>query len=124
LAPATGHITWPEALRAQSDAEHRKKIEELIQLRTFTSTTDDIGLQIHTAARQMQAELKDGIRDLPANEDIDARKFLDSLAFEGYSPRSMETAGGDSCSAVRFDCRGMDRTVRCRGRGWPQLSSA
>jgi hypothetical protein len=92
LDPATGNITWPEALRGPSYAGDRKKIEELIQLRTFTSTTDDIGSQINTAARQMQADLKDGIRDLPANQYIDARKFLDSLAFEGRSPRTIETA--------------------------------
>lgn len=86
LDPATGHISWPSALRDESFADQRKKIEELILLRNFTSSTSDVAGQLHSASRDMQADLKARINDLSPNEYIAARKFLDSLAYEGQYP--------------------------------------
>ena len=83
LDPATGHIAWPTVLKAPRFAEGRRKIEELILLRTFTSTSEDLYAQLHAAARDMQADLKSIIRDVPASEYLDGRKFLDSMAYEG-----------------------------------------
>lgn len=86
LDPATGHIVWPNALRAEAFAPQRKQIEELVLLRNITSTTTDVAAQLHTAARAMQADLKGRIGTMSPNEYIPARKFLDSLAYEGNYP--------------------------------------
>lgn len=86
LDPSTGHIVWPDALRGEEYAQQRKHIEELVLLRNITSSTTDVAHDLHSAAREMQADLKAHINTLSPNEYIPARKFLDSLAYEGQYP--------------------------------------
>lgn len=81
--PATGQITWPDALQAGEFAQHRKELEDLFSLRAHTSATTQIAQHIRTTMAEMRGELQKHIDDMPPNAYIPARKFLDSLAYEG-----------------------------------------
>lgn len=88
LDPTTGKLYWPEALLADEFTRNRKKLEELFLLRTHTSSTTDLAREVHTTARSMQSRLKSNIRKMQPHEYIAARKFLESLAYEGRFPTS------------------------------------
>lgn len=79
LDPLTGKIHWPDALRGADYAAPRTEIDRLLQLRATTSG-DGTGMRIRQSASQMTDILKSHIRDMPANDYMAARKFLDSLA--------------------------------------------
>ncbi len=74
----TGDLQWPEALEAPIYSDYRKQIEDELQLQADTGSRSNTK-KIHDAARQMQAVLKDHIRDMTPNEYIASRKFLDRL---------------------------------------------
>ncbi len=76
--PQTGSIEWPEPLKADIYANYRRQIEEELEVRATSGTTANSN-KIRDLARQMQSLLKDHIRDMPANEYIAGRKFLDRL---------------------------------------------
>jgi hypothetical protein len=83
LAPSqfdaqTGGLEWPEALQAAIYADYRSKIEAELQIQATTGTTANAG-EVRNLAREMQAVLKDHIREMSSNEYIAARKFLDRL---------------------------------------------
>lgn len=79
---STGHVAWPEALLSDSFEPNRKRIEQLFQLRAQTSQGSHSSKEIRSEADQMMMTLKGQINELPANEYISARKFLDSLSYE------------------------------------------
>jgi hypothetical protein len=81
LDPVTGRITWPEILQDSQYADQRKEIEQLFELRAKTSHGTGTGQKIRSTTARMSEMLRKQIKDLPANEYIAARKFLDSLDF-------------------------------------------
>jgi hypothetical protein len=81
LDPVTGRITWPEVLEDNQYADQRKEIEQLFELRAKTSHGAGTGQKIRTATGHMSEMLRKQIKDIPANDYIAARKFLDSLDF-------------------------------------------
>lgn len=83
LDPSTGKIYWPAALETEPFANQRKQLEELYVLRAHTGVTAELAENIRDTARAMQENLKADIRTLPPNMYLDARKFLDSLGWEG-----------------------------------------
>lgn len=82
LDPSTGKIVWPEALMTDDLATHRKKVEELYELRAHSSGSMQASKDIRFETDRMLAGLKAHIEDIPPNEYISARKFLDSLSYE------------------------------------------
>ena len=83
LAPSqfhaeSGALEWPEALQGAIYADYRQEIEAELELQATTGTTANAG-KVRSLAREMQGVLKDHIRDMPSNDYIAARKFLDRL---------------------------------------------
>ncbi len=83
IDPLTGDLTWPLALRGDSLKNDRKKLNDLYAARAdkgFFSLEEYIEVKQVTAA--MTDELRK-IRDkIGGNAAIEARKFLESLAYE------------------------------------------
>ena len=87
LDPSTGQITWPSALEGPEYREGKNALQDLFMTRVFTSGSDDTANKIYQTARDMQYLLKTHIDDMPPYEYLAARKFLESMAFEGRYPR-------------------------------------
>jgi hypothetical protein len=85
LDPLTGTISWPAPLRAPVYDEKRKRIERLFQDR---ATGYVVYGEIHQAVQQFLEELKLQVDVLPANDYVDAKKFLDSLVWAARGVQS------------------------------------
>jgi len=83
----TGKINWPELLMQPRYDEYRSKLDDLFEHRTLTggAAGEANSDAIEDTANAMREALKDQIKDLPADDYIAARKFIDGLAFEGRS---------------------------------------
>jgi hypothetical protein len=86
LDPATGKVRWPTALERPAFTPFRTQLDDLFAARAHTGTTSEIAQAINTTIREMQAELRKHIRDIVTSEYLEARRFLDSLLFEGQQP--------------------------------------
>ncbi len=86
LEPSTGRIIWPEALTRDSFAEQRTQLDQLFASRAHAGTTADISDAISKEVRVMRDALRDQIRDIPTQDYMAARRFLESLALEGQTP--------------------------------------
>lgn len=87
LDPSTGKIQWPAPLLADAFSEQRKTLESLFASRVHTGTTSDLSQAITDEVRAMRDELRRQIREMPTQDYMDARRFLDSLGHEGQVPR-------------------------------------
>lgn len=80
----TGGIAWPRLLRGEEFTQSRDELEKLFSKRA--SVDGNIGpetyRQIRDTTDAMMAQLKANIKKYRAHEYIDARKFIESLAFE------------------------------------------
>jgi hypothetical protein len=86
LDPSTGKIYWPTALLDNSYDKPRKQLDELFVLRSHTGVSPEVSNTIRELSRSMQDDLKEQIRSIPPNSYLEARKFLESLAWEGQLP--------------------------------------
>ncbi len=87
LDTVTGAVNWPVALQADSFAAGRASLEAAFARRGTNSvigTKDYVLVRGETTA--MLADLKKQIRDMPPQEYSNARKFLESLAYEATQP--------------------------------------
>lgn len=84
LDPITGHINWPVILTDPRFDEPRKKLEELFALRAYAGATPDFSRKVLQYVDQMRSELLTLIREIPANEYMQARRFLDLLRRETF----------------------------------------
>jgi hypothetical protein len=80
LDPFTGTINWPLALKRPEYAEHRERIERLFSARA--QGTELVYSQIAQAVEEFDLALKTDIKTFDQNEYIQAKNFLDSLAYE------------------------------------------
>ncbi len=83
LDPGTGRITWPVVLRSDEYATARQKIEDLFALRARVNGSVPTSHEISVGVADLRALLRARISAMSPNEYIAARKFLDSLAYEG-----------------------------------------
>ena len=83
-----GVLHWPDALLKIEFTTQRAKLENLFATRANAGSTPALADAIRFAARNLQADLRDRIReyDTNPNEYLAARKFLESLALEGEYP--------------------------------------
>jgi hypothetical protein len=84
----SGQIHWPDALKTPEYASYRNDLEQLFFIRAQTTGSEGIKKQIRDTVKNMSQELKSHIRDLPPNDYLEARKFLESLGFEINYPVS------------------------------------
>jgi hypothetical protein len=78
--PQTGKIAWPKALLDNQFTAKRTEIEQLAASRTKTSGKPETVKKIQAATVEMSSILKSNVTKLSANDYMQARKFLDSLA--------------------------------------------
>ncbi|MEX2560336.1 MAG: hypothetical protein WD403_10500, partial [Pirellulales bacterium] len=88
LEPSLGGIQWPHALTDEAFAESRAALEELYAGRTPSNSGlgSRSGSEIKKAARRLQTELNAKVKTLSTDEFIQAKKFIDSLAYEARFP--------------------------------------
>ena len=76
-------------LRGDPYASQRSELEQLFAKRAEHGVLGlDDHLQIRKATSAMLEELKAQIREVPQMDYIAARRFVESLAFEGSAPSS------------------------------------
>ncbi len=88
LDPSTGKIYWPTALQGAEYYSYRKKIDELFLMKAQTQSYPGLSNEINQTTLAMKDELKKHIKDMPANEYIAARKFIEGLGTEVLAPTS------------------------------------
>ena len=88
LDPVSGHINWPTALQSSQFQEERATLDLLFAQRAATHGA--VGLDAHRKIRAtvdaMLSTLKSQIRELDSRSYLDARSFLNSLAYESDFP--------------------------------------
>jgi hypothetical protein len=87
LDSVAGGISWPGLLQTDQYAAYRSELDALYAKRArdgALSTPDYI--QADKLTKDMMAELKDQIRDVPQMDYIAAKRFLQSLGYEARLP--------------------------------------
>jgi hypothetical protein len=87
LDSVSGGISWPGLLQTDQYAAQRSELETLYAKRArdgALSTQDYI--QADKLTKDMMAELKDKIRDVPQMDYIATKRFLQSLGYEARLP--------------------------------------
>lgn len=80
--PHSGALDWPALLTGADFLTERQQLDELFVVRTQAGLTDDVAARIVETAKAMQLKLRGKIKDVPAGDYIEARKFLDQIAAE------------------------------------------
>ncbi|MFH1302747.1 MAG: hypothetical protein ABIK07_16925 [Planctomycetota bacterium] len=83
LNPATGEISWPEALMGEEFEASRTKIQELFSLKNSTGVTSSLTQEIDSEAIVMKNILRGQIRTMLPNDYLSARGFIEGLANMG-----------------------------------------
>lgn len=83
----TGKINWPTVLQTSDFEEYRTKLDQLFEYRTLIGCAagSTNSKDIKSATDAMRDALKQQITKLSPDDYIDARKFIDGLAYEGRS---------------------------------------
>lgn len=83
LDPLTGNITWPAALRQSQYKDDLNKLENLYKVRAFNGylTMDELR-QLDGSINSLLADLKQNVKNLPPQDYVQAKSFLQSLAYE------------------------------------------
>lgn len=81
--PLTGDITWPIVLEDEPFAQYRERLNALFAERANSGGAVSIGemQEIRRTTDAALAELQANIRNYPTNDYMQARRFLQSLAF-------------------------------------------
>lgn len=78
----TGKIYWPEVLQLGEYAAWRERLDLLFADRSQRTAETRHSLEIRQTAKELLQELKFDIRRLPTTDYIEAKKFVESLAWE------------------------------------------
>lgn len=81
LDPITGRLQWPDVLMRDEFSRQRLQIDQLFEVRASTSGADTDVVAIQQTVDEMIRILRDEIHDLPVDQYMAARKFLDRLAY-------------------------------------------
>ncbi len=87
LNPVSGAINWPIVLRSKKLAANRAEVEMAFAQRASTSVVGaEEYFKIKNNTDEMLAELKSQIRQLPTDQYVIAKRFLQSLAYAAGRP--------------------------------------
>jgi len=87
LDVVTGGIAWPALLQDHAFSQDRKAVEAAFASRSASSAMGFSDLiTVRKTTDSMIAQLKENVRDLPPNQYIEAKRFLESLAYEAGRP--------------------------------------
>lgn len=84
LEPNTGKIRWPDAFQGPEFAAARSQLEKMFA----TRTTENAGVgstldsRVNAITSEMRDALKSRIDNMPTNEYLAAKKFIDGLGYE------------------------------------------
>ena len=76
----TGKVTWPKALLDGKYSAKRNEIEKLLELRARTSGGPNSQTKLQAATTELANMLRTDITKITANDYVNAKKFLKSLA--------------------------------------------
>jgi hypothetical protein len=83
LDPVSGTIKWPMALRDGAYTNYRTELEGLYAERAKNGyLSPEQYLAVKTQSKGMLEELQKNVKKYPTSASIEARKFIESLAFE------------------------------------------
>lgn len=82
LNPSTGAINWPAGLAGAAFDGPRKAVETQFALRSHTDTHSGIAADVEKSVNEMRSTLRAKIREIPTQDYLEARRFLDSLVAE------------------------------------------
>ncbi len=83
IDPLTGQLSWPLGLRLDSLKEGRDRLEVLFAARADKGfLTPDQFIEVKQLTSEMTEEFRKYSQQLGGNASIEARKFLESLAYE------------------------------------------
>ena len=84
LDPVTGQIRWPIILTDPAYAQYRSTFEQVFQMRAINpgEFTAESYLKLQNAADQWVAALTARIAEYKSQDFINAKKFIESLAYE------------------------------------------
>ena len=87
--PVSGAINWPILLRTKELAKDRAEVEAGFAKRASQSSlgAEDF-MKIRQATSQMASNLKKRIREVPSQQYMISKKFIDSLAYAAGTPSS------------------------------------
>ncbi len=94
IDPTTGAITWPTLLRGETYATYRTELQNMFTKRAKSGVTPELTSKIAYSVGEMKTELQKHVSGSSPTDYVAARKFLDSLAYEGTLPT------GDAPAAV------------------------
>jgi hypothetical protein len=87
LDAATGKIRWPILLNSEEFAAGRNQVQKVFEDRAYHGVIGAAEfVRVSHLADQMLADLKSQIRSVPADQYVEARRFLVSLAYEAGQP--------------------------------------
>ena len=82
LDPVTGDINWPELLTDKPYQADRQKLEQLFANRAKLGQLNrEQRMEVDQATQSMQAVLKKNLKSYAPQEYVQAKKFLEQLAF-------------------------------------------
>ena len=83
----TGAINWPVLLRSDEFAASRSELEAAFARRASHSAIDaEDYAKVKRATSRMLADLKKQVRNVPSNQYMIAKRFIESLAYEAGLP--------------------------------------
>ena len=85
-------MQWPPVLKHETFLEQRVQMDCLFARRSraqAAGTTETYG-QVQALAGQMRSGLKEMIEQMPPAEYLEAKKFIDKLAYEAQFPARPE----------------------------------
>jgi hypothetical protein len=110
--PSTGRIEWPKALRGSDYGALRTELARLFESRARDGQMQSSDTQIHEDARKMARLLRGHVKNLPANDYIAARKFVDSLEYSITRSESPTPRPGSNLGRGKDSRSGTIRTAR------------
>jgi hypothetical protein len=89
LDPLTGFVSWPLALREDAYAQQRAMLEGYYKERAKNGQlTLDQANEVKQITAVMQEELKSNIRNIPPQNYVQAKKFLEGITLAAFSQSS------------------------------------
>jgi hypothetical protein len=87
LDAVSGEVSWPTVLQSAPYDQYRSEMETLLGHRAASGALSFGDQQkLDQAKKEMLAELKSQIRDIPPQEYTTAKRFVESLAYEAKLP--------------------------------------
>jgi hypothetical protein len=87
LDTISGDISWPTLLQTDQFSEYRSEIEELYAQRAQSGSLSwDDQRKVDQTAKALLKDLRANVRDLPPQEYMAAKRFVESLTYEARRP--------------------------------------